>query len=68
MTEPEPRKSSDLKKACVKRWNMAAVTEPAPRATNMKPSCETVEKASTRLMSLATSPMVAAIAAVSRPV
>ena len=29
MTEPEPRKSSALKKACVVRWNIAAPTPAA---------------------------------------
>ncbi|MNC93483.1 hypothetical protein D3C83_101220 [compost metagenome] len=33
MIEPEPRKSSALKKACVVRWNIAA---PAPAYSKMK--------------------------------
>ena len=67
MTEPAPRNSSDLKKACVNRWNIAAVTDPTPSATNMNPSCDTVEYASTRLMSLVTRPSVAPSTAVVRP-
>ena len=50
ITDPEPRNSSALKKACVTRWNSAAVTAspgdtspPVPRAMNMKPSWLTVE-------------------------
>ena len=35
LTEPEPRKSSALKKAWVKRWKMAAVHAPTPRAITM---------------------------------
>ena len=31
MTDPEPRKSNALKKACVTRWKMAAVTARARR-------------------------------------
>jgi hypothetical protein len=43
MTDPEPRKRHALKNACVIRWKIAAVNAPTPAATNMKPSCETVE-------------------------
>ena len=43
MTDPAARKRSALKKACVNRWNMPALTNPAPRATNMNPSWLTVE-------------------------
>ncbi len=34
-TEPEPRKSSALKKACVKRWKTAATYPPTPSAITM---------------------------------
>ena len=51
ITEPDPRNSNDLKKAWVRRWNIAAVTDPSPSATNINPSCDTVEYASTFLMS-----------------
>ena len=43
ITEPEPRKSSALKKACVNRWNTATPKAPTPAARNMKPSWLTVE-------------------------
>ncbi len=43
MTEPEPRKSSALKKAWVKRWKTATPKAPTPAARNMKPSWLTVE-------------------------
>ena len=42
-TEPEPRKRPALNMAWVKRWNMAAVHAPTPRAMAMYPSCDTVE-------------------------
>ena len=35
MTEPEPRNSSALKKAWVKRWNTPAVHAPTDRAATM---------------------------------
>ena len=35
ITEPEPRKSSALKKACVMRWKMPAAKAPTPQARNM---------------------------------
>ena len=67
ITEPAPRKSSALKKACVNTWNTPAANAPTPSARNMYPSCETVEYASTRLMSFCTSPIEAAKIAVSAP-
>ncbi len=67
MTAPEHRKSRALKKACVMRWNDPAANAPTPIARNMYPSCETVEYASTRLMSFCTRPMVAARNAVVTP-
>ncbi len=51
MMTPAPRKSSDLKNACVTRWKSAAPTLAAPSAMNMSPSCEMVEYASTFLTS-----------------
>ena len=35
ITEPAPRNSSALKKACVIRWKMPAVNAPTPQAMNM---------------------------------
>ena len=35
MTEPAPRKSSALKKACVERWNIAASPDARPTAMTM---------------------------------
>ena len=35
MTEPLPRNSSALKKACVIRWNAPAANAPTPIAVNM---------------------------------
>ena len=35
MTEPDPRKSSALKNACVARWKIAATGAPTPSARNM---------------------------------
>ena len=35
MTEPLPRKSRALKKACVIRWNAPAANAPTPVARNM---------------------------------
>ena len=43
ITEPDPRNSSALKKACVKTWKTPAENAPTPRARNMYPNCETVE-------------------------
>src|ERR1019366_9495721 len=67
ITGPEPRNSSALKNACVNTWNTPAPNAPTPNARNMYPSCETVEYASTRLMSFCTRPMVAAKIAVRAP-
>ena len=46
---------------------MPAAYAPVPTPTNMYPSCETVEYASTRLMSHCLSAIVAAKSAVSAP-
>jgi hypothetical protein len=35
ITEPAPRNSKPLKKACVTRWKIAAAHAPLPRARNM---------------------------------
>ena len=35
LTEPEPRNRQALKKACVNRWNTAAVQAPTPSAMTM---------------------------------
>ena len=51
ITEPAARNSAALKNAWVKRWKIAAGYAEAPRATVMYPSCESVEYATTRLMS-----------------
>ena len=68
MTDPLPRKSSALKNAWVTRWKTPAANAPTPAARNMYPSCETVEYARTRLMSFWTSPIVAAMSAVTPPI
>ena len=67
ITTPLPRKSSALKKACVMRWNTPAIGASTPTATNMNPSCETVEYAKTFLRSNCRSAIVAAKAAVKAP-
>src|SRR5712691_2496982 len=69
MTLPEPRNSSALKKACVTRWKMPALTAapPVPTARNMYPSWEIVEYARTFLMSHCLSAIVAANSAVNAP-
>ena len=51
ITEPAPRNSSALKNACVIRWKIAAEYADTPSATVMYPSCDSVEYATTRLMS-----------------
>jgi hypothetical protein len=68
ITAPEQRKSSALKNACVNRWKMPAAYAPTPIPRNMKPSWDTVEYASTRLMSFWTRPIVAETTAVARPI
>jgi len=73
MTEPAQRNKSALKKEWPMRWNMdtptamAPTAAPTPSPAIIKPSCETVEKASTLLMSKAVRPMVAAKRAVNAP-
>ncbi len=67
MTEPDPKNRHALKNAWVKTWKIAAANAPAPAPKNMYPSWETVEYASTFLMSFCASPMVAAKIAVSPP-
>src|SRR5207253_6958435 len=64
---PAAEEEERLKNACVIRWNAPAENAPTPIAVNMYPSCETVEYASTRLMSYCTRPIDAAISAVSTP-
>src|SRR5882757_5388992 len=56
MTDPAARNSSALKNACVIRWKMPALYAETPSATVMYPSCDSVEYATTRLMSLLTMP------------
>src|SRR5579863_768044 len=68
ITEPDPRNRSALKNAWVKTWKTPAANAPTPRARNIYPNCETVEYASTRLMSFCTRPMDAAKIAVSAPI
>ncbi len=46
---------------------MPAANAPTPIATNISPSCDTVEYASTRLMSFCTRPIVPAMSAVATP-
>ena len=67
ITEPAPRNRQALKNAWVPRWKIAAVQLPVPAATNMKPSCDTVEYASTFFRSVWANAMNAAASAVSRP-
>ena len=47
---------------------MPAPNAPTPIARNISPSCDTVEYASTRLMSFCTRPIVPAISAVAAPI
>ena len=68
ITEPAPRNSSALKNACVNTWKTPAANAPTPSARNIYPSCDTVEYASTRLMSFCTKPIDAAKIAVSAPI
>src|SRR5215207_10060310 len=68
MTEPAPRNSSALKNACVIRWKIAAEYADTPSATVMYPSCESVEYATTRLMSFWTMPRNAMNSAVVAPI
>ena len=75
ITLPEARNRSALKKACVKRWNIAATTAnfmadptPAPNAMNMKPSWLTVEYAITRFRSVCVRAINAASNAVAQPI
>ena len=56
-----------MKNACVKTWKMPPANAPAPAARNMYPSWETVEYASTFLMSFWARPIVAAKRAVTPP-
>ena len=50
------------------RWKTPAENAPTPQAMNIYPSCDTVEYASTFLMSVCAMPMVAANSAVSVPI
>ncbi len=68
ITEPEPRKSSALKKAWVIKWNTAATYPPIPSAATMYPNWLMVEKASTRLMSSCATAITEANRAVKAPV
>ena len=56
-----------MKNAWVTRWKTPAAYAPTPTPTNMYPSWLTVEYARTRLMSVWTSPIVAAKTAVRTP-
>src|SRR6266853_4745461 len=68
MTEPAPRKRRALKNAWVIRWKMAAEYAEAPSATVMYPSWDSVEYATTRLMSYWTTAMRAVKKAVIPPI
>src|ERR1041384_6281853 len=61
ITAPEPRKRHALKNACVTRCIVPAKKAPTPTPMNMKPSCDTVEYASTFLMSFCEVPIWAAL-------
>src|SRR5216684_2213356 len=67
ITDPAARKRRPLKNACVIKWKIPAENAPTPQAMNMYPSCETVEYASTFLISVCVTPMVAANNAVRVP-
>ena len=77
MIHPAPRNNRALNMACVKRWNIEAMypSPPAcgsaevltPSATIIKPICEMVLNASTRLISLWTQATTAAYSAVKAP-
>src|SRR5437867_5899319 len=68
ITEPAPRNRSALKKPCARRCMIPAATPPTPNETIIKPSCDTVEYASMRLMSSCAIAMSAAISAVVTPI
>src|SRR2546427_553131 len=67
MTAPDPRNRHALKKACVTRCMVPAKNAPTPTPMNMNPSCETVEYASTFLMSFCEVAISADQSAVSTP-
>ena len=67
ITLPAPRKSNALKNAWVYRWKIPATNAPEPTARNMYPSCDTVEYAIMRFMSVWARAMVAARKAVTPP-
>src|SRR6476661_4007910 len=67
ITDPAARNSSALKNACVIRWKIAAEYADTPSATVMYPSCDSVEYATTRLMSFCTIPRNAMKSAVIAP-
>ena len=67
MTEPAPRNNSALNDAWVIMWKIAATYAPLPTARIMYPIWETVEYASTFLMSFWANAMVAANSAVMPP-
>lgn len=67
LSDPAHKNRQPLKKAWVNRWNMAAVQAPTPSAATMKPNCDTVEYASTFLMSFWTKARRAPRTAVTEP-
>src|SRR5215210_3323376 len=54
ITAPAARNNKALKNACVKKWKIAALHAPTPRARNIYPIWLMVEYASTLLMSVCT--------------
>ena len=68
LTEPAPRNRQALKNAWVKMWNTAGSHTPTPRPIVMSPSWDTVEYASTRLMSTCTKASTAAMMIVIPPI
>src|SRR5882672_12828864 len=68
ITDPAARNSSALKNAWVTRWKIATEYADAPSATVMYPSCESVEYATTRLMSFCTMPRKPMNSAVIAPI
>src|SRR5215831_13232602 len=67
IAEPAPKNSRALKNAWVIRWKIAAEYAEAPSAQAMYPSWESVEYATTRLMSFCTMPRMAMNSAVVAP-
>ena len=68
ITLPAPKNKRALKKAWVIKWKMAIGYAETPRAIVMKPNCDKVEYATTRLMSVYTMPKKPMNKAVMEPI